>query len=313
MLRRALVLTTALVAMFFLIRWAFVGGEESVAASTVQTGPMTATTVTAGAAVPGAVEPVASAPMPLAEGQRLLGHRAIYDLRLGESENGSGVAVADGRMVIEFTDTCDGYSLNQRLQMRLGDGEGGATVTDFRVANWEATDGKRFRFAVRHIVNGEEDEVFEGSAQLGPDGSGEAHYTKPEDTVKKLPAGTLFPSMHTIQLIRAAQASKPILAGRLFDGAGEELTYDVVGAIGRSGSVMPVSLKGKGLDLLRDLQSWPVRIAFYPTGSIEELPEYEIGFRLYGNGVSSDMQLDYGDFSIDAVLSELDALPKPDC
>ncbi len=319
MLRRALVLTTALVALFFLVRWTFVGSEESVAAdnrNTPSAAAPAAAVTPATATAPDAAAmaaPVATAPSPLVDGQRLLGHRAVYDLRLGDSENGSGVATAEGRMVIEFSDTCDGYALSQRLQMRLGDGEGGATVTDFRVTNWESTDGRKFRFATRHIVNGEENEAYEGSAQLNADGGGEAHYTKPEDKVEKLPGGTVFPSMHTIELIRAAQASKPILSGRLFDGSGDELVYDVVGAIGRSGTVMPAALKGAGADLLRGQQSWPVRIAFYPPGSQEELPEYEVGFRLYANGVSSDMQMDYGDFSIDAVLSELDALPKPEC
>lgn len=314
MLRRALMLTTVLVALFFMVRWVFIGDEASVAASpevAPAAGP--APTDTAGTMSPSYAPAATTAPAQLADGQRLMGHRAVYDLKLGRSDNGSGIAMADGRMVIEFADTCDGYSLTQRLQMRLGDGEGGGSVTDFRVANWESTDGRSFRFATRHIINGEEDEAYEGSARIAADGTGEAHYTKPEDKVEKLPAGTVFPSAHTIELIRAAQESKPILAGRLFDGSGEILTYDVVGAIGHSAAVTPASLKGKGLDIVRDMPSWPVRIAFYPPDSIEELPEYEVGFRLYANGVSSDMQMDYGDFSIDAVLTELYALPKPDC
>ncbi len=312
MLRRALVLTTVLVGLFFLARWAFVDGEASVAAT--EEAPTGGKVVPAAEpVVPPATAPAEAAPPMPTDVARLLGHRAVYDVKLGRADNGSGVATADGRMVIEFADTCDGYALTQRLEMRLGDGEGSATVTDFRVTNWESTDGRRFRFASRHIVNGQEDQAFEGSAELAADGSGKAHFSKPEEKDAELPAGTVFPTMHTIELIRAAEAHKQLLTRGLFDGSGDDLTYDVTAVIGRFGKSMPASLKGKGAELLADQGSWPVRIAFFSTTKNEELPEYEIGFRLYPNGVAGDMDLDYGDFSLDAVLSSIEALPKPAC
>ncbi|MCW0183462.1 MAG: cell envelope integrity EipB family protein [Zavarzinia sp.] len=327
MLRRAIALTTILVVLFFIGRWAFVGGEEGASAGQAASEPQiatlsepqatsgsdaavsaTASNVTDTAAIAPAVPATFDAEM-----GRLAGHRAIYDLKLAASNNGSGIAAAEGRMVIEFSDTCDGYALNQRLQMRLSDGEGAATATDFRVANWEATDGRRFRFATRHIVNGEEDQNFEGSAELKADGSGIVDYVKPEAKEETLPPGTIFPTMHTVQLIEAARAHKPLLTRTMFDGTNEDLGSNVVGVIGRVGDVAPPGLKGKGLDLLKGLPSWPVRLAFFGTGNNEELPEYEVGFRLYANGISGDIVLDYGDFSIDAVLSDIEALPRPAC
>ncbi len=35
--------------------------------------------------------------------------------------------------------------------------------------------------------------------------------------------------------------------------------------------------------------------------------------RLHSNGVSQDMELDYGDYVIKAKLDEIEPLPKPPC
>lgn len=322
MLRRALVLTTALVALFFLVRWIFVGDDTTVAAGSDAVATADATPAATGPAAPAPAAPTAPAesaavpPPPsaasVAADGRLAGHRAIYELRLGQNRPGSGVAMVEGRMVIEFSDTCDGYALTQRLRMNLGDGEGGATTTDFRVANWESDDGRRFRFSTRHLVNDQEDEAYEGSAELSADGSGTATYTKPEARTETLVPGTVFPTMHTVELLHAAEAKKPLLTKPLFDGSGDEVAYTVVGAIGREAVVDPAGL-AKGLDVLKGKPSWPVRLAFFSLAGNEELPQYEVGFRLYGNGISGDIEMAYGDFSINAVLQEIEALPKPDC
>ncbi|MCF4166633.1 cell envelope integrity EipB family protein [Zavarzinia compransoris] len=349
MLRRALVLTTALVAIFFLARWAFFGGGEDAAAvdaaaggevpALVETVPESGTPPSDGTAAAGAVdEPAESdvavnevpaaavAPKPAPESPpaaeaapepatdiRLAGHRAVYDLVLGRNRPGSGVAVAEGRMVIEFADVCDGYTLTQQLRMRLGDGEGSYSTTDFRVVNWESMDGKRFRFSTRHSVNGEEDEAYEGTAEL-KDGGGVVRYTRPEETTANLIPGTVFPTMHTVDLLRAARNDERFVTRTLFDGSDDTIASHVVGVIGGSAVADPPRLaEGKAGEMLRGRPSWPVRLAFFGIDDNEELPEYEVGFRLYDNGVSGDMEMAYGDFSIDALLTRIEAMPRPDC
>ena len=335
MLRRALVLTTVLVAIFFLARWAFFGGgEDAAAVDAVASAEMPAEEAAlapgetpaeteagakemAAAAVapkPAPESPPAkeAAPLPASD-TRLAGHRAIYDLVLGRNRAGSGVAMAEGRMVIEFADVCDGYTLTQQLRMRLGDGDDSYSTTDFRVVNWESLDGKRFRFSTRHSVNGQEDEAYEGTAEL-KDGAGEVHYTKPEETTANLIPGTVFPTMHTVDLLRAARKDERFVTRTLFDGSDDTIASHVVGVIGASSVTDPPRLaKGKEGDLLRGKASWPVRLAFFGIDNNEELPEYEVGFRLYDNGISGDMEMAYGDFSIDALLTRIEAMPRPDC
>jgi hypothetical protein len=58
---------------------------------------------------------------------------------------------------------------------------------------------------------------------------------------------------------------------------------------------------------------WRVRLAFFPADQSAEKPEYELGMLLLDNGVSRDMTIDYGDYTIKATLDDIEALPKPGC
>ena len=53
--------------------------------------------------------------------------------------------------------------------------------------------------------------------------------------------------------------------------------------------------------------------AFFPADASVERPDYELGMRLLDNGVSQDMLIDYGDYSIRAKLDDIEPLSKPSC
>ncbi|HTZ36213.1 MAG TPA: DUF1849 family protein, partial [Stellaceae bacterium] len=58
---------------------------------------------------------------------------------------------------------------------------------------------------------------------------------------------------------------------------------------------------------------WRMRLAFFPADPKEEKPDYELGMLLLDNGVSRDMVIDYGDYTIKAKLDTIEPLPKPHC
>ena len=62
-----------------------------------------------------------------------------------------------------------------------------------------------------------------------------------------------------------------------------------------------------------DRPGWRVRLAFFPVDASAEKPDYELGMRLLDNGVSEDMLIDYGEYSIHAKLDDIEALSKPSC
>ena len=72
----------------------------------------------------------------------------------------------------------------------------------------------------------------------------------------------------------------------------------------------------KGLaafDLLNEQAAWPVRLAFFKPTEASPLPEVEMGFNLYANGVIAGLRLDYQDFSVRGKLQDLVKIELPDC
>ena len=54
----------------------------------------------------------------------MAGHRAAYKLTLDKVRDNSDVARADGVMLYEVVDSCDGWATRQRFQLRLTDRDG---------------------------------------------------------------------------------------------------------------------------------------------------------------------------------------------
>src|SRR5690606_33391881 len=132
-------------------------------------------------------------------------HRASYVLTLKSAKSGSGIADVKGRMLFEIVDACDGWTVNQRLELRMLSNEAPELVTETSYTSWESKDGLRFRFDSRTTRNGVLAEEFRGSAELVDlESGGEATYTVPEQRKLKLPKGTLFPTAHTEAVIQRA-------------------------------------------------------------------------------------------------------------
>ena len=69
----------------------------------------------------------------------------------------------------------------------------------------------------------------------------------------------------------------------------------------------------KALHALSTEKFWPVDIAYFDETSEggEDTPEYRISFKLYENGLTRDLEMDYGDFVIRGKLVDL-AVFEPD-
>ena len=122
-------------------------------------------------------------------------YRAAYTLKFDGGTSG-GIVDASGAMTAEWRQTCDGWSVEQRIRMDLINGDGEALVTDTGYTSWESRDGLTFRFNVRTLRNEELTEEFGGDAKLNSRGrTGTARFTIPDKRTMKLPAGTLFPKI----------------------------------------------------------------------------------------------------------------------
>nr|WP_211114216.1 cell envelope integrity EipB family protein [Azospirillum rugosum] len=266
---------------------------------------------TPAAAAPG-TPPSGAAPSgspPSGSAANIVPHRAVYKMSLLSARNSSKVTDVRGRMLFEWADACDGWTTEQRFQLRFAYSEGDEMAMNTNYTTWEAKDGQRYRFNVRKLINGEVDEEVRGEAVLDKDGSGSASFSKPEPQEMKLPDQTMFPTAHTLAILDHAGAGEHFFNRIVFDGADSEGATEVSTVIGTAAEakedVTDPLLKGK--------TAWPVRMAFFPLKSDAAQPEYEMSLRLLQNGVAESMQIDYGDFTVNAVLEKIEALPKSGC
>ncbi len=241
-------------------------------------------------------------------------HRALYNLSLGAAKSASGVADARGTMLLEWADSCDGWTIEQRYKLTVLYTENGESELAVSFTTWESKDGLRYRFFVRKLRDGDVTDELRGRASLKAAGdAGAASFTQPEQQEIPLPAGTIFPTEHTIAIIKAAEEGKRFLSRSVFDGGEFEGPSEITAAIGgQLPAAAPEAVpEAKAEPFKRP--SWPVRLAYYKLGSSGSEPDYEVGMRLHSNGVADALALDYGDFSVRARLTEIEALPRPGC
>ena len=252
------------------------------------------------------------------EPNKLAAHRAIYEMTLDDARSASGITSIDGRMVFEFTGSeCDGYSLNMRMVTQMTDSQGQTNLTDLRSSTWEQGDGKKFRFQSAQYLNDKLGDVTMGRAvRETPNEAVQVKLSQPSTAELNLSGPLLFPTQHSFALIAAARTGQGLFQARVYDGSEKgQKVYDTTAFIGTE--VQPGDdpkleqvAKDKGLG---ELPSWPVSIGYFEAKGGDLTPSYQIDFRLYENGVSRELLIDYGDFSIHGTLTSLEYLKAPEC
>lgn len=255
---------------------------------------------------------------PAVAAAQLLPHRAVYDLGLKKAESRSGISGASGRMVLEVTGSdCEGWSVSFRIVNEFVLSAGRSRLVDSRSSSWESGDGNNMRYSQRQYIDNRLESEVLVSAELGRDGAeGSGKTTKPEEAAFSLPNGVIFPVAHQKRLIDAAEAGQSRDEATVFDGSEGTKPYLAISFIGGGQqAAAPDNATGDGVAGLGQAQYWPVTLSYFPlagTGG-EETPTHQISFRMYENGVATDLVLDYGEFSLDGTLSSLDLMEMPAC
>lgn len=237
-------------------------------------------------------------------------HRAFYAMTLGSVRPSSGVVDARGAMMLEWSESCDGWENQQRIRLRIGSMQSQDIDLDTSFTSSESKDGLKYRFSSRTTRDGIVEEDLRGRAVLdGPGMGGEAIFTLPEERHVRLPAGAVFPTEHTLLLIDAARSGQKLLSRVVFDGATEDGPFEVNALLGTKAAADAVPV----VKPLADQPFWRSRLAYFPIDARSPEPVWEISVSFQENGVARQFVLDYGDFTIDAILEGIEALPKPNC
>lgn len=256
-----------------------------------------------------------SSPAMAVDAVPLAPHRALYDLQMDRSRRpSSDISAASGTLSYEITDACDSWASRQRLTINTTnrDGQVIELVSDY--ATLESKDGLSMQFRMRQMTDTAVQEEVEGRATLERTGGpGTVEYEGKTPHTMELPAGTLFPMMHTAAIIAAAEEGKKYLSVPTFDGTGDKGAQDSGIAIASWGK----SPAGP-YEALAALPSGRVRIAFFDRVRDETSdkspgsPDYEVGMRYYENGVSDELVMDFSEFVLKGRLTEFAAV-APHC
>jgi hypothetical protein len=242
----------------------------------------------------------------------LVGHRAVYSMALAMATPGTGIVGARGAMEYRFADSCEGWTVENRTYLLVQYDEGDEMRTTWSFVTWESKDGLEYRFRVRQTRDNKVVEDLQGDALLEKArGPGVARFTKPAGTRIELPAGTLFPTRHLVQLFSTAAAGGKRLGRVVFDGSALDNPFEI-------NAVMHNVPESERKDLaeaagLADMPAWSMRMAFFPYGARTALPDFEMDVRYRADGIADKLLQDFGDFSLRVNLSEVELLPKPNC
>ncbi|HEY6633068.1 MAG TPA: cell envelope integrity EipB family protein [Rhizobiaceae bacterium] len=247
-----------------------------------------------------------AAPVPLIQ------HRAVYDLKLSDASDRSGITGISGRMVYEIRGSaCDGYTVRFRY-VTQSDTRDASQITDQQTTTFEDAEGKSFSFATKSYTDQNLDKELRGSATREPQGV-KIQIDKPEPKSFELQP-TQFPTQHLVDLIHRAKTGETFYETSIFDGSEEAdkaMTTTVI--VGKQANTANNDPELKALNKLSSEKFWPVDIAYFDETSEggEDTPDYRISFKLYENGLTRDLQMDYGDFVIRGQLVDL-AVLEPD-
>lgn len=240
----------------------------------------------------------------------LIPHRAVYDLKLKDVSERSGIEGMFGRMVYEFTGSaCSGFTTHFRFVTKIDTGED-MRLTDQQTTTFENVNAGQFRFDTKSYTDEKLDKQVTGEAKDSAEGV-TVELAKPDSREVDLIAAK-FPTEHMLEVIENARAGKRFFEARVFDGSedGDKslMTSTVVGKQQAPAADDP---EAKSAGEFAGTPYWPVTIAYYNEDSkTDSLPAYRMSFKLYDNGITRDLTMDYGDFVLSGTLSKLEVLDR---
>lgn len=254
----------------------------------------------------------------------LVAHRALYDVNLTSARTGSQIINIRGKMFFEWKPSCEGWITEHRFTLTYDYADSPPMTIGSDFSTFENFDGKGLDFSSRRKKDGEVYEELRGKARLDQkDSSGKAIFSMPSDLSFDLARNTVFPTMHTINLVRKARQGPGFMKTVIFDGSDDQGPVEVNSFIGKpfakgaksilrnSPAFKPVNAGAIDEKLLGP--GWKVQMAFFPVLADQSTSDYELTMAFHENGVISDMMIEYGDFSVSQKLVALESVKSDSC
>ena len=254
----------------------------------------------------------------------LVPHRALYDVNLTSARTGSQIINIRGKMFFEWKPSCEGWITEHRFTLTYDYADSPSMTIGSDFSTFESFDGKNLDFSSRRKKDGEVYEELRGKANLDlEDGAGKAIYSMPGGLTFDLKRNTIFPTSHTINLVRKARQGSGFMKTMIFDGSDDQGPVEVNSFIGKpfdkgiksvlrnSAAFKPAAAGAIDEKMLGP--GWKIQMAFFPTLADEVTSDYELTMAFHENGIISDMMIEYGDFSVSQKLVALEQIKSDSC
>ncbi|MBB4169581.1 cell envelope integrity EipB family protein [Rhizobium sp. BK538] len=238
----------------------------------------------------------------------LVAHRAVYDLELKDASERSGISGMSGRMVYEFDGNyCTGFTTNFRFVTQIDTGDA-VRVSDQQTKTFENVKDRRFTFDTKSFTDDQLDKEVNGAAQDQAEGVKVA-LTQPTSKELQL-AASRFPTEHMLDVIRNAKAGKRLFEARVFDGSDDgDKALVTTTVVGKQVAPAADEADAGNAGAFAKAAFWPVTISYFNENTkTDALPVYRMSFKLYENGITRDLTMDYGDFVLSGRLAKLELL-----
>ncbi|WP_062010929.1 EipB family protein [Aureimonas sp. AU4] len=237
----------------------------------------------------------------------LRAHEAVYELKLAEPTD--QISAVDARIALQLTrKDCDTFALDYRFVARFHQ-EDEITVTDQGTRTQERLDGSVLAFDTQTLVDGTAQERVEGEAKNDA-GATKVQYKEPVQREASIPLAS-FPLQHTARLIARARAGDRIVEAKLFDGDAEAEKGLTTTSVITSSNGPPTPAIAESV---RGLKSWLVTESYFNADSDDDgQPIFETRYRLFENGVSDELTMNFGAYTLEGRLSRLSYLDPAEC
>ena len=244
-------------------------------------------------------------------------HRAVYDIKLLKSSERSGIRRMEGRMVFEVRgNECDGITLKYRFLTKVSTARD-QYLSDQHTSTFETADGREFTFLSKSFLNEQLETTTKGVAKHTSKGISVALESPVQKDVNF--SNAQFLTSYLVKLIELAKSGEHFMRDDLYDGSegGDKIisTSTVISKL-KSVADSKDEFGGSVSGHLKDIDAWHVSMSYFDKhigASAEHTPMFESSFLLFANGVSSDMVMQYPDYTLSGTLSELEMFKEESC
>ena len=231
-------------------------------------------------------------------------HKAEYRLSLFGNSLETGIKDIQGKSNYILKEECHGWNTTEKILLSFKLKNSIETNLSSVWSTFETFSGQSYQFNMTENINGKETNNFIGFSNISTNISNAKYFSDKEYEVS-LSENIEFPITHLKNLILAAQNNKKIYSSNLFLGSELSDSNKIVTAIiGRKKANEKYNFKNN----LFQRFYWPVNLAYYNPGKELDKPEFTISAQLQQNGVIIGYVVDYGEFSVNSELNNLNQI-----